>query len=114
MSFPASPATVSINSGPSGDVTIASGAAALGIEGMSSLTATSANGGHLTFQSTGSYGVVAQFGATINITGATIGSNGPAAVLIGGNLTDIGSIGMLTNVNLIANNAIGLVATRTG
>jgi outer membrane autotransporter protein len=112
--FPSSPATINISSGPSGNVTIQSGGAALGVSGDVSLTATNANGGSLIFQSTGNYGVAAQFGASVNITGATIISNGPAGVLIGGNLTDVGAIGNLTNVNIIANNAIGLVATRMG
>lgn len=56
--------------------------------------------------------MVAQFGAKVDITGATIISSGPAGVLIGGDLTDTGSIGNLTNVNIEAMNAIGLVATR--
>ncbi len=110
--FPSSPATININSGPRGNVDIVSGGAAIGVSGDVSLTASNAKGGSLTFESTGSYGVVAQFGAKVDITGATIISSGPAGVLIGGDLTDTGSIGNLTNVNIEAMNAIGLVATR--
>ena len=59
-----------------------------GSRGMS-LTASNANGGNLTFQSTGAFGVVAQFGAKMDITGATIISDsGVGAVLIGGDVTD--------------------------
>ena len=112
--FPSSPATISINSGPSGDVTITSGGAALGISGDVSLTASNANGGALIFQSTGAEAVVAQFGATMNITGATIVSNGFAGVLIGGDLTDIGATGTLTNVDIVATDTVGLDATRMG
>ena len=79
--FPSSPANITINSGPRGDVTITSGGAALGISGDVSLTASNANGGALIFQSTGAEAVVAQFGATMNITGATIVSNGFAGSL---------------------------------
>ena len=58
-----------------------------GYQGDTSLTASNANGGHLMLQSTGAFGVVAQFGATISLTGATITSDsGVAAVLIGGDL----------------------------
>ena len=90
--FPSSPAaTISINSGPNGNVTIMSGGAALGISGDVTLTASNANGGNLTFQSTGAFGVVAQFGAKVDITGATIIANsGVGAVLIGGDLTNQG------------------------
>ena len=70
--FPSSPATISINSGASGDITITSSGATLGISGNSSLTAIGANGGHLMLESTGSEVVVAQFGAIIDVTGATI------------------------------------------
>ena len=100
--FPSSPATISISSGPHGDVTIMSGGAALGISGDVSLTASNANGGTLTFQSTGAFGVVAQFGAKVDITGATdIANSGVGAVLIGGDLTDEGAIGNLTNVDIV-------------
>ena len=89
--FPSSPATVSISSGPHGDVTITSGGAALGVSGDVSLAASNANGGTLTFQSTGGFGVVAQFGAKVDITGATdIANSGVGAVLIGGDLTNEG------------------------
>jgi outer membrane autotransporter protein len=114
--FPSSPAaTIRINSGASGDITITSSGAALGISGDSSLTAIGANGGHLMLESTGAEAVVAQFGATMNITGATIVSNGGlAAVLIGGDLTDIGATGTLTNVDIVATDTVGLDATRMG
>ena len=92
-----------------------SGGAALGISGDVSLTASNANGGNLTFQSTGAFGVVAQFGATISLTGATItADSGVAAVLIGGDLTNQGAIGNLTNVNIVTTDLIGLDATRMG
>ena len=113
--FPDGHATISINSGPSGDVTIASGGAAIGISGDTSLTAIGANGGHLMLESTGAFGVVAQFGATISLTGATITANsGVGAVLIGGDLTNEGAIGNLTNVDIVTTDAVGLDATRTG
>ena len=115
--FPSSHATINITSGPSGPVRILSGGAALSILGGSSLTA-NANGGNLVFHSTAAaFGVVAQFGATIDMTGpATIISDGgAAAVLIGGSLTNLGSIANLTNVDILANGAsIGLDATRMG
>jgi outer membrane autotransporter protein len=110
--FPSSPATININSGPHGNVDIVGGGAAIGVSGDVSLTASNAKGGSLTFESTGNYGVVAQFGANVNITGATIISSGFAGVLIGGDLTDMGAVGTLTNVNIQATNAYGLVATR--
>ena len=92
-----------------------SGGAALGISGDVSLTASNANGGNLAFQSTGAFGVVAQFGATISLTGATIAADSEvAAVLIGGDLTNQGAIGNLTNVNIITSDAVGLDATRMG
>ena len=113
--FPSSPATISISSGPHGDVTIMSGGAALGVSGDESLTASNANGGTLTFQSTGAFGVVAQFGAKVDITGATdIANSGVGAVLIGGDLTDEGAIGNLTNVDISTTDAVGLDATRMG
>jgi hypothetical protein len=113
--FPSGSATININSGPSGNVTIMSGGTALGISGNASLTATNANGGSLTLHSTGSFGAVAQFGAVLNLTGATIISDGGvAAVLIGGDLTDQGSIGNLTNVTIRATDLTGLDATRMG
>ena len=113
--FPASPATISISSGPHGDVTIMSGGAALGVSGDVSLTASNANGGTLTFQSTGGFGVVAQFGAKVDITGATDTANsGVGAVLIGGDLTDQGAIGNLTNVEISTSDLVGLDATRMG
>ena len=113
--FPDGPATISINSGPSGDVTITSGGAAIGISGDTSLTAIGANGGHLILESTGAFGVVAQFGATISLTGATITANsGVGAVLIGGDLTNEGAIGNLTNVDIVTTDAVGLDATRMG
>src|SRR5580704_12637071 len=113
--FPTSPATISISSGAHGDVTIMSGGAALGISGLSSLTASNANGGTLTFQSTGAFGVVAQFGAKVDITGATdIANSGVGAVLIGGDLTNEGAIGNLTNVDISTTDAVGLDATRMG
>ena len=111
--FPSSPATVSINAGPSGNVTITSGGAALGLSGNASLTA-NASGSELLLHSTGNYGVVAQFGATVNITGASIQSDGPAGVLIGGDLTNQGATGNLTNVSILATGPFGLVGTRTG
>ena len=111
--FPSSPATVSINAGPSGNVTITSGGAALGLSGNASLTA-NANGSELLLHSTGNYGVVAQFGATVNMTGASIQSDGPAGVLIGGDLTNQGATGNLTNVSILATGPFGLVGTRTG
>ena len=113
--FPSSAATINIASGPSGPVRILSGGAALAIAGDSSLIA-NANGGNLVFHSTaGAFGVVAQFGAAIDVIGpATIISDaGLAAVLIGGGATDIGSQATLTNVNILANGAlIGLDVTR--
>jgi outer membrane autotransporter protein len=113
--FPSSPATISISSGPHGDVTITSGGAALGVSGDVSLTASNANGGTLTFQSTGGFGVVAQFGAKVDITGATdIANSGVGAVLIGGDLTNEGAIGNLTNVDISTTDAVGLDATRMG
>jgi outer membrane autotransporter protein len=113
--FPSSPATISISSGPHGDVTIMSGGAALGVSGDESLTASNANGGTLTFQSTGAFGVVAQFGAKVDITGATdIANSGVGAILIGGDLTDEGAIGNLTNVDISTTDAVGLDATRMG
>src|ERR1700722_5590960 len=113
--FPSSPATISISSGPHGDVTIMSGGAALGVSGDESLTASNANGGTLRFQSTGAFGVVAQFGAKVDITGATdIANSGVGAVLIGGDLTDEGAIGNLTNVDISTTDAVGLDATRMG
>jgi outer membrane autotransporter protein len=113
-SFPSSPATINIMSGPSGSVTIVSGGPALAVSLDSSLTA-NANGGNLAFHSTGSYGVTAQFGATISLTGATIiTDSGPAGVLIGGNLTNIGSQATLTDVNIQTTDGYGLVATRMG
>jgi hypothetical protein len=114
--FPSSPAaTISISSGPHGDVTIMSGGAALGVSGDVSLTASNANGGTLTFQSTGAFGVVAQFGAKVDITGATeIANSGVGAVLIGGDLTDEGAIGNLTNVDIVTTDLVGLDATRMG
>ena len=113
--FPSSPATISISSGPHGDVTIMSGGAAVGVSGDVSLTASNANGGTLTFQSTGAFGVVAQFGAKVDITGASdIANSGVGAVLIGGDLTDEGAIGNLTNVDISTTDAVGLDATRMG
>jgi outer membrane autotransporter protein len=113
--FPSSPATISISSGPHGDVTIMSGGAAVGVSGGVSLTASNANGGTLTFQSTGAFGVVAQFGAKVDITGASdIANGGVGAVLIGGDLTDEGAIGNLTNVDISTTDAVGLDATRMG
>jgi outer membrane autotransporter protein len=113
--FPSSPAIISISSGPHGDVTIMSGGAALGVSGDVSLTASNADGGTLTFQSTGAFGVVAQFGAKVDITGATdIANSGVGAVLIGGDLTDQGAIGNLTNVDISTTDAVGLDATRMG
>ena len=111
--FPSSPATININAGPSGNVTITSGGAALGVSGSVSLTAT-ANGSQLFLYSTGNYGVVAQFGASVNITGASIRSDGFAGVLIGGDLTNQGATGSLTNVSILGTAPYGLVATRTG
>ncbi len=113
--FPSSPATISISSGSHGDVTIMSAGAALGVSGDVSLTASNANGGTLTFQSIGAFGVVAQFGAKVDITGATdIANSGVGAVLIGGDLTDEGAIGNLTNVDISTTDAVGLDATRMG
>jgi len=115
--FPTGPATINITSGPSGPVRILSGGPALAIAGDSSLTA-NANGGNLVFHSTAAaFGVSAQFGATIDMTGpATIISDGGVgAVLIGGSLTDLGAKANLANVNILANGAlIGLDATRMG
>jgi hypothetical protein len=94
-----------------------SGGPALAIAVDSSLTA-NANRGNLVFHSTAAaFGVSAQFGATIDMTGpATIISDGGVgAVLIGGSLTDLGAKANLTNVNILANGAlIGLDATRMG
>ncbi len=116
INFPFAPTTASINSGPHGDVTIDSGGAALASEGENaSLTASNANGGQLIFHSTAPFGVVAQFGATINLTGAAINSDGGvAAVLIGGGNDEIGTIANLTNVNISTTALIGLDATRIG
>lgn len=111
--FPSGPAIIGIDSGPGHDVTIMSVGAALGISGDVSLTASNANGGNLTFRTTGGFGVVAQFGAKVDITGATIiADSGVGAVLIGGDLTDQGAIGNLTNVDIITTDAVGLDATR--
>ena len=114
--FPTDHATINIMSGPSGPVRILSGSSALGIAGDVLLTANAINGGNLVFHSTAAaFGVSAQFGATINMTGPAtiIADGGVGAVLIGGSLTDQGAIANLTNVNILANGAlIGLDATR--
>jgi outer membrane autotransporter protein len=113
--FPSSAATISIDSGPHGDVTIMSGGAALGMSGDVTLAASNANGDHLMFESTGAFGVVAQFGAKISVTGATItADSGVGAVLIGGDLTNEGAIGNLTNVDIVTTDLVGLDATRMG
>ena len=80
------------------------------------LTASNADGGQLIFHSTAAtFAVVAQFGATINMTGATINSDGGvAAVLIGGGNDEIGTTANLTNVNINTTALIGLDATRVG
>jgi hypothetical protein len=51
----------------------------------------------------------------VDITGATdIANSGVGAVLIGGDLTDEGAIGNLTNVDISTTDAVGLDATRMG
>ena len=113
--FPYGPATITINSGPSGDVTITSGGAALGnrhIHRSRRVTPTPATS---PLKALARFGVAVQFGGEINLTGATIISNsGVGAVLIGGDLTNEGAIGNLTNVDIVTSDLVGLDATRMG